>query len=124
MAQVQSDLAVSYANQVMSLIQQLRGMRQVIAELVTVNANNPLGNLWNVLRTTALAADGQLGTADGTVVAANPIDPRVYPAISRTASQTALNNALQILVDFNSFCAGSSLGANASRPAQIDAVAM
>lgn len=124
MAQLQSDLAVAYANQVMSLVQQLRGMRQTIAELVTVNTNNPLGNLWNVLKTTALATDGTLGAADTTVVAANPVDPRVYLSINRTVSQTALNNALQILVDLNTFCNGSALSANAARPAQIDAVAM
>lgn len=124
MAQLQSDLAVAYANQVMALVQQVRAIRQTVAEMVTINANNPLGNLWNVLKTTALAADGTLGTADGAVVAADPIDPRVYPAISRAVSQTALNNALQILVDLNTFCNGTALAANAARPAQIDAVSM
>ena len=124
MSFLQSDDAVTYVNQVCQLVGQIKAMRQTVAELITVNANNPIGNLWNVLKTTALNADGTLGTADGSVVAANPIDPRVYPALNRAVSQNALNNALQILVDFNTFCNGTQVAANAARPAQINAVSM
>ncbi len=125
MAQLQSDTAVIYANMVIGLVQQIRGMRSQVAEIVAINANTPLSaNFWNVLKTTALAADGTLGTADGSVVAGDPIDTRVYPALLRAVKQGDLSNALGILVDFNTFCNGTQVNANASRPGQINNVAM
>jgi hypothetical protein len=124
MSQLQSDTAITYANQTMNLVQQLRILRVSVAELMTINANNPLGNLWNPLKTTGTNADGTLGTADGTPVVTNPIDSRIYPALSREASATAIEAALQILVDFNTFLNGTALSANAARPAQINAVSM
>lgn len=126
MAQLTSDVAVANANQVMTLVQLLKQLRQQLAELVTVNANNPLGNLWNTLNTTAVLSDGELGTADaaGTPNAAHPIDPRVYPALSRLVKSSDLTNALQVLVDLQTFLAGTATTANAARPAQINAVSM
>lgn len=124
MATLTSDVAAQYANQVMGLVQQLRSLRVSVAELIVINANNPLGNLWTVLKTTALNADGTLGTADASVVSTDPIDPRVYAALSRAVKASDLTAALQILVDFNTFLQGTAVAANAARPAQMNAVSM
>lgn len=124
-ATLQTDTAVKYANQVCSLVQQLQGVLANVEALAAINAANPLSsNFWNLLNTTALAADGSLGTADGTPNTAHDIDPRVYAALARAVSATQLTQALQVLVDFNAFCQGTAVAANASRPAQINAVAM
>lgn len=126
MPTLQSDIAVQYANQLIGLAQQLRSIRAAVSEIVTINATNPLGNLFTVLNTAALAADGSLGTADtpGTPVSGHPIDTRLYPGLSRAVKSGDLTNALQLVVDFNSFMAGTALSSNGARPANIDAVAM
>lgn len=126
MATQQSDVAVTYANQVSNLVTQLRQIRKEVAEIVALNTAVPLGNLWNALNTAVLAADGAIGTADtpGTPVNAHYVDPRLYPAINRVMKNTDLTNALQVLVDFAAFCAGTSLATNGARPAQMDAVSM
>lgn len=126
MPTLQSDIAVQYANQLIGLAQQLKNVRAAVAEIVTVNSVTPLGNLFTVLNTTALASDGTLGTADaaGSPNSGHPIDPRVYPALSRAVKSGDLTNALQLVVDFSSFMAGSAISSNGARPANIDAVAM
>jgi hypothetical protein len=125
MATQQSDIAIQYANQVQSLVAQLVALRQQIAGIVTVNAANPLAsNFWNVLNTTALAADGSLGTADGSPNTAHKIDSRLYPALNRSISATDLANGLQILVDLQTFFTGAQPEAVAGRPAQMDALGM
>lgn len=124
MAGLQVDNAVNYANQVMNIVQQLRNLRAACVEIVTINGTTPLGNLWTVLKTAALNTDGTLGTADGSVTSTNPIDTRVYTAMSRAVKSGDLTNALQCIVDFDSFMAGSSLSANGARPANINAVSI
>jgi hypothetical protein len=118
-----SDQAVTYANSVASICQQIRNLQGQIQNLLTVNTNDPLGTKWNALQTTALTADGQFGTADGTPNTAHNIDGRVYANLGRSASATAYGQALQVIVDFNTFVTGGALSANSARPAQIDAVA-
>lgn len=120
-----SDIAVSYGNMVISFAQQVASLRQLGSQIAAINAVNPLGNLWNNLHTTALGTDGSLGTADsGNPVLTDPIDTRVYPALNRVAKASDLANALQLVVDFNTFAAGTALSANGARPANINAVAM
>src|SRR5262252_5493135 len=117
-ATLQSDVTVNYANQVMSLVSQLRNLRAQIQDLLIVNTNNPLGTKWNALTTTLLNGDGSLGTVDGTPTSGHYVDSRVYPNLQRVVTNTNLTDALQILVDLNTFCAGTALSANAARPAQ------
>lgn len=126
MATQQSDITVSYANQVQNLIQQICQIRDQAAALVAKNTTTPLGNMWNKLNTTPLLNDGNLGTADtqGTPVLADYIDPRVYPALNRTVKASDLTNGLQALVDFGSFCGGSALSANGARPGNLNALGM
>lgn len=124
MSVLQSDVAVNNSNQVITLVQQMAALGKQAAAIMAVNTSSPIANLWNVLNTTVLASDGTLGTADGTPNTAHPVDPRVYPAISRTVSPTGLTQALQVLADFNTFMAGTAVSANAARPAQVNAVAM
>jgi hypothetical protein len=117
-----ADVAIAQANIVMQFCQQIRTLQVAIQGVLTYNTSNPLGTSWSALNTAATAADGQLGTADGTVNTAHVIDGRVYANLNRDVSETALAQALQVLVDFNSFCNGSALSANASRPGQLNAV--
>lgn len=125
MGVVQNDININYANEVISLVQQIRNMKAAIAELLAINSQVPLGNLWATLKTTAINSDGTLGTADsGSPIAANPIDSRVYTNLSRAVKLSALNDGLGVLVDFNAFCAGTSLTTQAARPAQIDNLSM
>jgi len=106
------------------MCQQILELKKRVAALVTENGVSPIGNRWATLTTTAVATDGGLGTVDGAPNAAHVIDPRVYPNITRTVSPNDLNNALQILVDFNTFNAGTQVNANASRPGQLFNVAL
>src|SRR6185437_4356323 len=102
MATLQSDIAVNYANQVIGIVQQLRNLRAACAEIQTINSATPLGNFWNVLNTTALAADGALGTADGAPNTSHAIDTRVYPALSRgQVSATQLASGLALALSLN-----------------------
>ncbi len=122
MARLASDIGVDYGNQIMSIAQQLRNIRAAVAEIVTINAANPLGNLWTTLGTTAVNADGTLGTADGSPNATHPIDPRAYPNLTRAVKSGDLTNGLQLIVDFQAFMAGTQVNANGARPANINAI--
>jgi hypothetical protein len=126
MATLQSDTAVGYGNTVMLLVQQLRAIRAQAAEIVTLNATTPLGNLWNALSTTPLLVDGTLGVADTAQVPVltHPIDTRVYTALNRAVKASDLSNALQELVDFVAFCAGTAIALNGARPSNTNAVSM
>lgn len=126
MPRLQTDIAVDFANQTMALVAQIKSLRTQIAEIVKVNTDTPLGNFWTVLQTTPLLADGSLGTADAaqTPNAAHPIDTRIYVGLARAVKSGDLTNALQILVDLNTFCNGTQVNANSSRPGQINNVAL
>jgi hypothetical protein len=125
MATQQSDVAIAYANQVQSLVAQLVAIRAAATAIQTVNTANPLAaGFWNVLNTTALASDGQVGVSDSAPNTAHAIDPRLYPALNRLESATDLSNGLQILVDFLVFCGGTQPEANAARPQQLDKLGM
>lgn len=121
-AQAPADVAVVEANALMSICQQIRNLQTQIQGLLAYNAASPLGTPWSALNTAATASDGQLGTADGSPNTSHIIDTRVYPLLNRAVSETQLVQALQIVVDFNAFCAGTAVGANAARPAQLNAV--
>lgn len=120
MATLASDTAVKYANQVVGLATQLANIRDQVNALLALNAVQPLGNLWNVLNTTALLGDNQLGTADVSPNTAHSIDTRVYTGLGKAVSATALTNGLQILTEFQTFCTGALTAADGSRPAFID----
>lgn len=124
MATTHEDVAINEANIIMSLVGQIKGIRAAAAEMVTINAANPFGSAWNILNTTVLSSDGGLGTADtpGTPVNGHYIDPRLYPNIARLITNTDLANALQIIVDFQAFCAGTAVASTPGRPAAMDAV--
>lgn len=120
----QSDIAINYANQVMNLVQQIANVRTATATLIGINAVVPLGNFWNALNTTALNADGSLGTADNSPVNGHYIDSRIYTNINRTVKNTDLSNALQVLSEFNTFCSGADTSSDGARPAFIDNVSL
>lgn len=125
MAVLKSDVAVTYANHVLGLVSQIRSLRAAIAEIVKVNVDNPLGNFWAALHTASVGSDGSLGLPDsGAPVAANPIDTRVYTQLQRAVKAGDLTSALQVLVDFSTFCDGLQVNANLARPAQINNVSL
>ena len=121
-----TDVGVNYANEVIALNGQLHAVLASVQHLVKLNSDTPLATtFWNNLNTTQTLPDGSLGTpSDPTPNPAHRIDPRVYPALARAVSANDLVSALQILVDFNSFCQGLALTANPARPQQLNAVAM
>lgn len=127
MATLQADIAVNYANQVMSITQQLRNVLAAITPITGVNATKPLGTLWTALQTTAVLADGTLGAADAsqTPNAAHPIDPRIYTQLNRAVKSGDLTNALQVLVDFQAFMAGTleEPAGNGARAGNVNNVA-
>ena len=122
MATQASDTAIKYANQIIGIVAQLGNLRDQINTILALNTVSPLGNAWNVLNTTALTADGQVGTADGSPNTAHAIDPRVYPALSRAVSAATLENGLQVLTEFQTFSTGGTTASDGSRPAFIDAL--
>lgn len=125
MSTLQSDIAVQYANQIANIVQQMRNIRVNVAEIQAINANTPLGNLWNALNTTALAGDGSLGTADATPVTTHPVDPRVYPALNRgQVSATQLASGLALVLAFDQLMAGTAVSSNGAAPATINALSM
>lgn len=125
MATLQSDIGISYANQIIQIVQQLRAIRAMCAEIQVINTNTPLGNLWNALNTTALNADGTLGAADATPNNAHPIDTRVYTQLTRgQVSATQLASGLTLVLNVNGLLAGSSISSNLATPGTVDALSM
>lgn len=125
MATLQSDLAINYANQIISLVQQMRNLRTTAAEIQAINTNTPLGNLWNVLSTTALSADGGLGAPNASPNTANPIDTRVYPTLTRgQVSANTLANGLALVISFVNLMNGQAITANGATPATVNTLSM
>ncbi len=126
MSKQQSDIAVDYANQIQSMVQQIANLRAQVNSFLAINAVGPVGNLVNALNTTPLLADGSLGTADtlGTPVSGHYVDPRIYPNLGRVVKNTDLTNGIGVLTDFQTWSAGTSLATNGARPGQINALGM
>jgi hypothetical protein len=123
-AATQADDFIGFANQVSVLSGQLRGILNNIQSLVRENTQTPFGAKWEAFKTRAINPDGTLASADDpNPVITNPISPTTYPAVIRAMSATQLEQALQVLVDFNSLInAGGTFSAGSFRSAQLDAV--
>lgn len=126
MATAPVDIAISQANQITSFCVQLNQMLNLAKALQSQNAVTPFATAWNALKTAVLAADGTLGTADGSPVQTNPIDTRVagYGALQRNNSSADFQGGLQAVVDFVTFMSGAQVNANAARQAQVNKVSL
>ncbi len=61
------------------------------------------------LNTVAVNSDGTLGTADGTPNPAHPINPAIYPTITRAVSVNQLTLTKTIMDGFVSYIGGQAV---------------
>jgi hypothetical protein len=120
-----SDIAVQEINNYINLLIMAKGMRRSFTETLTENAaggGSYLANLMVALNTCAQNADGSLGAADASPVAAHPIDPRVYPALTRAVSSVALTGGGVILNNIITVLAGGAVAADPTIPGKLNAL--
>ena len=104
-----NDRAITAANTLIALASQLELLtEQALAFQAAYGVQN-WPTVWSALGTTATAADGTLGTADGTPNTAHAIDTRIYPGLSKAVSETALANGYNALSAFISMMTGSAV---------------
>jgi len=95
--------AIQYANTLISDAAQLLSLYQNIKANAQQFTDLNIGGVLNSFSTTAMNADGSVGTADGSPNVAHPIDPRVYTGLTRAVSANQVNamiNTLNFVVTF------------------------
>ena len=90
---------VDIANQIIALAAQIRSVYDQANSLASKYTNQATVATLTGLPTAALNADGTLGAADGSPVAANPIDTRIVTGLNRAISKTKLVAAKGVLDD-------------------------
>ena len=114
---------IALANALIAIAQDLQALESSIADIVAINNVTPLGNQFVNLNTTALLADGSLGTADASPVQTDPIDTRVYPTLKVALSYLQLTQLLTMAISTGNFLNGQAVSANGTIPALLAAVA-
>ena len=82
--------ALQIANTLINISQSLYQLENNINLISTQFTQLTLGNVFNAMPTTAVNADGSLGTADATPVSGHVIDTRLVPGLNRAISATDL----------------------------------
>jgi hypothetical protein len=87
--------AIIAANQLATYATQLQQLRQSMNDFVTQYNTQQYSGIWAAWPTAALNADGTLGTADVTPVAANPIR---LAEMAKAVSKNQLTNAVNLVI--------------------------
>lgn len=115
MAATQQSQAIATANQIMSLAAQTVGLYGAITAANNAWTDDGSLAVLQALTTAALNADGSLGTADGTINNAHPIDTRVVAnsGLARAISASDLGSILTQLNAIVGFINGTQAGPTA-----------
>lgn len=113
------DAAVAFANAVIQVAQQMRGLRQQVNELLIQNTDQSYLAILTLLPSAPQNTDGSLGTTG----AANVAQPLVNPALTKAVTETMLANMVQTMGDWQVFLTGSTTLAAKNRGLDIDNLA-
>lgn len=112
--QTKQQTAVAAAQTVSSLMLQMAQLHDAVNAFLVKNANVTYDSVWSTLPTAVFNADGTVGTQDGTVNTAHPINvPAGTPIL---VSRNDLLTALGILTNFQNFMNGVAVTTQANTP--------
>jgi hypothetical protein len=113
-----SSQAIQIANGLITITQQLAGLKTSIDQLSAQYTSLTLGTPLAAMATTPVNADGTLGTVDGSPNVNNPIDPRVpaQAGLTRAVKATDIGSALTMLQAVSTLLAGSAVTTQAQSP--------
>jgi hypothetical protein len=116
--------AIAFGNAMLSLANQMTGLRAAVNDLVTQYNSESHSAVWTALATAPLNTDGSLGAADGSPNTAHPIDTRVAAnsGLNRAVSETQLVAMVTFMMDFQKFLTNQAVG-TAQRNQTIDDLA-
>lgn len=104
--------AITAANTVIALAQQLAILRSSINDFVTAYNSEGYSNVWNALPTATQNTDGSLGTADGSPNTAHPINTGTVTTLAKAVSATQLVNAVSMLEQLQNFFGNAEVTQN------------
>lgn len=104
------DKAIAAGNTVIGFMSQLQGLRQQINDFITQYNSEGYSTIWNNQATAPQAANGTLGTADGTPNVAHPIDTRVAgQTLNKAVSANQLVAGVVVLQQLQNFFKNSAV---------------
>jgi hypothetical protein len=106
MAATPQTQAIQVADQLISLSQDLMGVYQAMLQLDAAWTDQGVAATLAAMATSALNADGTIGTIDGTPVSSHPINAT---GMSRAISSTQLGQLKTILDGIVSYVGGSAV---------------
>lgn len=114
MTQTKQALAITAAQTVAALMAQLSATHDAVNAFLTANTNNTYDGQWIAFPTITVNADGTLGTPDGTLNNAHPINvPAGNPLL---VARNDLLTATGILVNFQNFMNGVAVATQGNTP--------
>lgn len=113
-AQTKQQTAVAAAQAVASLMLQMAQLHDSVNAFLVKNANNTYDGQWATLPTAVFNADGTVGTTDGTVNNAHPINvPTGAPLL---VTRNDLLTAVGCLTNFQNFMNGVAVTTQTNTP--------
>jgi hypothetical protein len=109
MAATPNSQTIAQANLIISTAQQMLSLYQTMLALDASWTDDGVATALATLNTVAVNSDGTLGTADGTPNSAHPINPAIYPTITRAVSVNQLTLAKTIMDGFVSYIGGQAV---------------
>jgi hypothetical protein len=120
-------MAVNPQTQAIAVINQLENLAialmSIFQQMVVLDAawvDNSMANTINALGTVVPNADGSTGGIDATPNTAHPINPLLYPSLSRTLSATQITQLKTILDNIVTYVNGSAVSATPSARAILN----
>lgn len=110
----QQTQSIQVANTIIGLSAQLLAIYQQIVILDAAWTDNGVANVLNALGTVALNVDGSTGAVDGSANVTHPINPALFPSLSRTLSATQITSLKTILDNVVTYVNGGAVSATAS----------
>jgi hypothetical protein len=110
-AATQQSQAIQIANQLISLSQTLMSIYQGMVVLDAAWSDDGTATVIAALGTVALNADGSLGAADGAPNVAHPINPALFPVLTRALSSNQITQLKTILDAVVTLVNGSAVSA-------------
>jgi hypothetical protein len=111
----QANLVISTAGQFMSLF-------QTMLTLDAAWTDDAVATVLATMGTVALNPDGTLGTVDASPVASHPINPTIYPGLTRAVSLNQITLAKTIMDGFVSYINGQAVTTQVSARLALNAL--
>jgi len=115
--------AIYVANKLLSMAAQVMDLHNDIRELDLQWTDDNVANTLSNLHTVPVNLDGSLGTVnDGIIDPTHPINPTVYPTLSRPVSATQLGQVKTILDGLFAYIEGQAVATQVGAHAILNAV--